>query len=95
MSDLPKSRPGNARPARFVALVGGASEMPPPPRPPAHLGLRRAAELVEGSAYDLAGKEPPVFISRLIEIAAELDRLSRSAPAEQVEGPNRLPLPRG
>jgi hypothetical protein len=36
--------------------------------------------MVEGAAYDLAGQESPVFISRLIEIAAELDRHARTAP---------------
>ena len=44
---------------------------------PALLALRRASELVETVAFDLAGRESPLFVSRLIEIAAELDRHSR------------------
>lgn len=79
MAHVSKSRPGPER-LGFVALPGGAgsSGTPAAPRPPAHLGLRRAAEIVEGAAFDLAGSVSPVFISRLIEIAAELERHARS-----------------
>lgn len=77
MAELPKSRFASGRAVPFVAIAGG-SDIAAPARPPAHLGLRRAAEIVEGAAYDLAGKASPVFISRLIEIAAELDRHARS-----------------
>jgi len=59
-------------------MGGGSRDDPAVPRPPGHLSLRRAAEMVEGAAYDLAGRESPVFISRLIEIAAELERHARS-----------------
>jgi hypothetical protein len=50
---------------------------------PTNLGLRRAAEMVEGVAYELAGKESPLFVSRLIEIAAELDRHARAERAAE------------
>ncbi|MDH3263159.1 MAG: hypothetical protein OEM24_04100 [Paracoccaceae bacterium] len=77
MAQLPKSRTSPECRLGFVALQGGAGASVAP-RPPAHLGLRRAAEIVEGAAYDLAGTASPVFISRLIEIAAELDRHART-----------------
>lgn len=77
MAHLPKSRMSPASSHGFVAIAGGAGASVAP-RPPAHLGLRRAAEIVEGAAYDLAGTASPVFISRLIEIAAELDRHARA-----------------
>ncbi len=77
MAHLPKSRLSPERRPGFAAIPGGAGATVAP-RPPAHLGLRRAAEIVEGAAYDLAGTASPVFISRLIEIAAELDRHART-----------------
>lgn len=76
MAHLPKSRLNPESRLGFVAIPGGAGASVAP-RPPAHLGLRRAAEIVEGAAYDLAGTASPVFISRLIEIAAELERHAR------------------
>ncbi len=79
MANVSKPRPGLVPVAMTPAEVGGTPASAAP-RPPAHLGLRRAAEIVEGAAYDLAGRESPVFISRLIEIAAELDRHARSGP---------------
>lgn len=48
-----------------------------------HFGLRRASELVQAAAFELAGRTSPAEISRLIEIAAELDRFARGGP----EGP--------
>lgn len=77
MAHLPKSSLSPVCRPEFVAIPGGAGASVAP-RPPAHLGLRRAAEIVEGAAYDLAGTASPVFISRLIEIAAELDRHART-----------------
>lgn len=76
MANISKPRLGLA-PVASPPLGAEIGQAPVAPRPPAHLGLRRAAELVEGAAYDLAGKESPVFISRLIEIAAELERHAR------------------
>lgn len=52
---------------------GGASVLNSS-RQDARINLKRASGLVEAVAYDLAGQETPEFISRLIEIAAELDR---------------------
>jgi hypothetical protein len=77
MAHLSKSRFSRDGRPGFVALQGGA-DASPAPRPPAHLGLRRAAEMVEGAAYDLAGGAAPGFITPLIEIAAELDRHARA-----------------
>jgi hypothetical protein len=85
MTRLPKTSPDRAGVIGLVAVSGERPvdrETQAAPRPPGHLSLRRAAELVEGAAYDLAGRESPVFISRLIEIAAELERHSRSRPQE-------------
>ncbi len=65
---------GTDRPV-FTVHEGGLSQAP---AAPANLGLRRAAEIVEGAAYELAGEVSPVFVSRLIEIAAELDRFARA-----------------
>lgn len=84
MAQLSESRPGPERRLGLVALSGGAGSITAPaaPRPPAHLGLRRAAEIVEGAAFDLAGSVSPQFVSRLIEIAAELDRHAMSRQDE-------------
>ena len=39
--------------------------------------LRRAAEIVEKAAYDAAGTQQPSWVSQLIIIAAELERLAQ------------------
>lgn len=83
MTRSPKTTTTRASALGLVAISGDMAldrETHAAPRPPGHLSLRRAAEIVEGAAYDLAGRESPVFISRLIEIAAELDRHARSRP---------------
>ena len=83
MTNSPKPPVDRRAVTTLVAIAGGMSAGETArnaPRPPGHLSLRRAAEMVEGAAYDLAGQESPVFISRLIEIAAELDRHARAAP---------------
>ena len=83
MTNSPKPPVDRRVVTTLVAIAGGLSPgatARSAPRPPGHLSLRRAAEMVEGAAYDLAGQESPVFISRLIEIAAELDRHARAAP---------------
>jgi hypothetical protein len=87
MDDLPKSRAAHLR-TTLLTVPPGGSDARAVPRPPGHLGLRRAAEIVEGAAYDLAGKESPVFISRLIEIAAELERHARSGQDSVLENTN-------
>jgi hypothetical protein len=87
MDNLPKSRTTFPR-ATLLAVPPSATSAPAVPRPPGHLGLRRAGEIVEGAAYDLAGKESPVFISRLIEIAAELERHSRAGQNSAMAGGN-------
>ena len=80
MAETPKPSLARFAGAMFTVHHGGAK--PLAPRAPAHLGLRRAAEIVEGVAFDLAGKQSPDFISRLIEIAAELDRHARNQPVK-------------
>lgn len=85
MTRGPKTSADRLAARGLVAVVGGAGDASSArtvPRPPGHLCLRRAAEMVEGAAYELAGRESPVFISRLIEIAAELDRHARAKTAE-------------
>jgi hypothetical protein len=67
---------------RGLSLVEPSSAPQPyVPRPPGRLSITRAADMIHGAAYDLAGKESPMLISRLIEIAAELERLARSEAA--------------
>ncbi len=90
MAESPKSYPAHLRAAHLSVSPGG-SGAPAVPRPPGHLGLRRAAEIVEGAAYDLAGKETPIFISRLIEIAAELERHARAG--QKPDGDGDVPSP--
>ncbi|MCU0912294.1 MAG: hypothetical protein MUE98_13425 [Rhodobacteraceae bacterium] len=83
MTNSPKPPVDRRAGTTLVAISGGigaGEAVRSAPRPPGYLSLRRAAEMVEGAAYDLAGQESPVFISRLIEIAAELDRHARTAP---------------
>lgn len=65
-----------------LTLVAASSDAVHAPAAPEVMGLRRAAEMVERVAFDLAGRESPQVVSRLIEIAAELDRFSvrRSGP---------------
>ncbi len=58
-----------------------------------HFGLRRASELVQEAAYQIAGRASPAEVARLIEIAAELDRLARATPSTaETDGRG---LPRG
>jgi hypothetical protein len=78
--EAPKLRVKSAGRPVLTVHEGGLS-----PSAPTYLGLRRAAEMVESAAYDLAGRESPVFISRLIEIAAELDRHARADETREPE----------
>ena len=68
--------------ASFSVVEGGLSETVKVPSSPSHAGLRRAADMIETVAFDLAGTESPLFVSRLIEIAAELERHSRRSHDE-------------
>ena len=74
MAEKLKSRRFGDSPA--LTLVAPSSEAAQIPVAPEIMGLRRAAEMVERVAFDLAGRESPQVVSRLIEIAAELERFS-------------------
>ena len=79
MSEGGSLPPGVLRRPRLVPATGLAGDVASfsVPAAPADLRLRRAAELVEEVAFELAGRATPQEVSRLIEIAAELDRLAR------------------
>jgi hypothetical protein len=55
----------------------------------ASFGLRRASELVQEAAYAMAGRVSPARVSRLIEIAAELDRFARTSGSDAGHGSGR------
>jgi hypothetical protein len=74
MTEKLKSRRFGDSPA--LTLVAPSAEAVQVPAAPEIMGLRRAAEMVERVAFDLAGRESPQVVSRLIEIAAELERFS-------------------
>ncbi len=74
MAEKLKSRRFGDSPA--LTLVAASSDALQVPAAPEIMGLRRAAEMVERVAFDLAGRESPQVVSRLIEIAAELERFS-------------------
>ncbi len=79
MQDHREGIDGGAAPA--VAAAG-----PSPRAGGLHFGLRRASELVQAAAYEIAGRASPAEVSRLIEIAAELDRLARATPSAAETG---------
>jgi GrpB-like predicted nucleotidyltransferase (UPF0157 family) len=83
MSDggtMPPRSPGRPLLAAVAALAPDPGAAAPPA--PSHMRLRRAAELVEEVAFEMAGRASPQAVSRLIEIAAELDRHARGRMAE-------------
>ncbi len=84
MGEFPKVGMVHSRSVEASVATSGAFGAARQQCPPAELSLRRAAEMLETAAYDLAGRESPVLVSRLIEMAAEVDRLSRSL-ARQVD----------
>ncbi len=71
---------------RQLSLASSNADVPVALGPAGKLGLRRAAEIVEGAAYDLASCQSAQHTSRLIEIAAELDRLAREGSADAPSG---------
>jgi hypothetical protein len=54
------------------------------------IALRRASAMIEEAAYNVAGRESPMFISRLIEIAAELERIGRGGSLDAPRGGAQL-----
>ncbi|MGC3937015.1 hypothetical protein ACOTTU_04345 [Roseobacter sp. EG26] len=80
-----------ARETGDVPFADHLEKFPEPER--AGQALRLAAQLVEFSAYEIAGKHTASYVAELINCAAKIER-SSSEVLEIFSGPENLPLRR-